>query len=179
MTIIATTNRLELRKFSLSDAEGFYGLNEDPEVIKYTGDQAFRDITEARNFIEQYDHYEKWGYGRWSVYRKDDGSYLGFCGLKYSAEKEETDLGFRFFKKYWNKGYATEAAKAALKVGYEDYQLLEVVGRAMKENLASHRVLQKLGMQKTLEFRENDAWWIQYEMMSEDYENFSRRPAPE
>ena len=56
MTIIATSNRLELRKFSLSDAEGFYGLNEDPEVIKYTGDQAFRDITEARNFIEQYDH---------------------------------------------------------------------------------------------------------------------------
>lgn len=167
MSVIVKTARLELRAFSLSDSEGFYLLNNDPVVIKYTGDEAFKDVEEAREFIRKYDHYEKWGFGRWSVYHIDTGAYLGFCGLKYSPEKQEVDLGFRFMQKYWNRGFATEAAQAALKVGFEKYGIKKMVGRAMMDNLASHRVLQKLGMEKMFEFEEDGEDWVQYEVVFE------------
>ncbi len=103
MKIVITTERLELRAFCASDAEGFYLLNMDPEVIKYTEDSPFKDVAAARRFIENYDHYEKFGFGRWSVYHKESNAYLGFCGLKYSPEKEEVDIGFRLPREYWAK----------------------------------------------------------------------------
>jgi RimJ/RimL family protein N-acetyltransferase len=80
---------------------------------------------------------------------KATDEYLGWCGLKYSADLNEYDIGFRFFKRYWNKGYATEAAHACLKLGFEKFNMQTIVGRAMKQNSGSIRVLQKLGMTYT------------------------------
>jgi RimJ/RimL family protein N-acetyltransferase len=164
MSIIVKTQRLELRQFSLSDSEGFFLLNKDPEVVKYTGDRAFKSIEETRNFIEKYDHYQKMGFGRWSVYHKVSQDYLGFCGLKFSPDKQEVDLGFRFLRKYWNQGFATESARAALKIGFGKYKLQKIVGRAMMANIASHSVLLKLGMKKRFEFEEEGEKWAHYEI---------------
>jgi RimJ/RimL family protein N-acetyltransferase len=58
----------------------------------------------------------------------------------------EVDLGFRFFKKYWNLGYATETAKACIEYGFHQLQLTKIVGRAMELNVASVKVLEKTGM---------------------------------
>lgn len=128
------------------DAENAYFLNLDPEVIQYTGDPPFKSVEEAGIFLTKYDHYRKYGFGRWAVIRKTDDAFLGWCGLKYSPDVDEYDVGFRFFKKYWNKGYATEAAKACLELGFEKYALPIIVGRAMTANKGSIRVLEKIGL---------------------------------
>lgn len=144
--MIITTPRLNLRQLTPADAERFYLLNADPEVIRYTGDAAFAAMDEAKEFLEGYNHYEKYGFGRWAVIRKEDNEFLGWCGLKYTPETDEYDIGFRFFKKYWNQGYATEAAKACLDYGLNDLGMKTIIGRAMKANSASIKVLEKIGM---------------------------------
>ncbi len=145
--IITKTSRLYLREFMPDDAPHFFALNNDPEVIRYTGDAPFANEAAARAFLEAYDAYARHGMGRWAVIRKEDEAYLGWCGLKYSPDLDEVDIGFRFFRKYWGRGYATEAAQACLAYGLETLGLKEIVGRAMKANHASMRVLEKLGMQ--------------------------------
>lgn len=143
---IHETTRLILREMTPEDAQGAYDLNSDPEVIQYTGDKSFETVEEARIFLTNYDHYRKYGFGRWAVIRKEDNAFLGWCGLKYTPEKDEYDIGFRFFKKYWNKGYATEAATACLEKGFNEFNMQVIVGRAMKDNTASIHVLQKIGL---------------------------------
>jgi RimJ/RimL family protein N-acetyltransferase len=165
--IESVTERLELRRFSSDDAAGFFRLNEDPEVIRYTGDSAFADENSARKFILNYSHYSHHGYGRWSVYNKLSGQYVGFCGLKYSPEKNEVDLGFRILRKYWGKGFATEAGIESLRLGFQRYGFKKIVGRAMEANLASHRVLEKLKMSRVNRFDEEGQIWIQYEIFPE------------
>ncbi len=155
--IIIETPRLLLREFREEDASFFFELNEDPEVVRYTGDPPFGSVEEARQFLRDYGQYEKFGYGRWAVLLKGeekDGSpaWIGWCGLKYTPELDETDIGFRFFRRYWGQGYATEAARACLDYGFGALGLKQVVGRVMKGNKASIRVLEKIGMEFWKEF---------------------------
>jgi ribosomal-protein-alanine N-acetyltransferase len=146
MNNILETPRLYLREFRLKDAEDFYQLNEDPEVVRYTGDRPFKNVEEALHFLKGYTHYCQYGFGRWAVIRREDEGWLGWCGLKYTPGLDEVDLGFRFFRKYWGQGYATETAKACLNYGMQELKLTEIVGRAMKANKASIRVMEKIGM---------------------------------
>ena len=146
MKQVLETERLILREHTVDDAENVYNLNLDPEVIKYTGDVAFLRIEEARDFLNNYNHYNKYGFGRWAVIEKATNEYLGWCGLKYTPELNEYDIGFRFLKKCWNKGYASEAAMACVELGLNKLEIKTIVGRAMKANLASIKVLQKIGL---------------------------------
>ncbi len=143
---ILETERLYLREMKLEDAENAYLLNLDPEVVKYTGDGTFKSIKDARIFLKNYDHYKKYGFGRWAVIKKSDSKFLGWCGLKYTKELDEFDIGFRFFKEHWNKGYATESAKECLEFGFKKIGIQKIVGRAMSENIASIKVLEKIGL---------------------------------
>jgi len=145
------TERTFLRKLTCDDAEDFYSLNLDPEVTKYTGDVAFKNIDNAKKFLKDYDQYEKYGVGRLAVIDKKTLKFIGWCGLKYSEDKDEYDIGFRFFKEFWNKGYATETAKKCLEFGFNHLGINLIVGRAMKENIGSIKVLEKIGMS----FKEN------------------------
>ena len=145
MKTIFTSERLILRELDVSDAENFYKLNSDPHVIKYTGDSDFNSVNEARAFLQNYSEYEKDGYGRWAVLSKADNVFLGWCGLKLN-EENKVDLGFRFFKIYWGNGFATEAAKACLNYGFSELKLPIIIGRALIENAASIKVLEKIGM---------------------------------
>lgn len=83
--------------------------------------------------------------------------FLGWCGLKYTKKSNEYDIGFRFQRAAWNMGYATEAAKSCIGYGFEKLGISEIVGRAMKENIASIRVLEKSGMafQQNFDFEGN------------------------
>ena len=147
LTCIFETQRLFLREFTIDDAENAYLLNLDEEVIKYTGDQSFISIEEAKKFLANYNDYKKNGFGRWAVINKTDNDFLGWCGLKYSTDVDEVDIGFRLFKKHWNKGYATESANACIEMGFNKFGITSIVGRARKENSASIRVLEKIGLQ--------------------------------
>ena len=145
MKTIIETERLRLREFCLADAEACFKLNTDLEVLKYTGDEPFESIEDATLFLSNYNEYQENGYGRWAVIEKTSKAFIGWCGLKRHS-KSFTDLGFRFFRKDWGKGYGTEAAKAALKVGFEDLKLDEIIGRAAIDNKASVKILEKIGM---------------------------------
>ena len=145
MTIL-TTDRLELREFRPADAKSLYDLNLDPEVVRFTGDVPFSDIREAATFIGYYDDYRKNGYGRWAMVEKETGKFIGWCGLKFHEDSRETDIGFRLFAEQWNKGFATEAARACLDYGFNALKLPSVIGRAMAANTASIRVLEKIGL---------------------------------
>jgi RimJ/RimL family protein N-acetyltransferase len=142
---IIETERLLLRGFNLDDAEDLFVLNSDSEVIKYTGDLAFRDVNDAKQFIKTYSTYNKNGYGRWAVVLKPELEFIGWCGIKLN-EENQIDLGFRFFRSKWGKGYATESSKAVLKYAFETLQLNEIVGRVIPENIGSVKVLEKIGM---------------------------------
>ncbi|MFA7445095.1 MAG: GNAT family N-acetyltransferase [Flavobacteriaceae bacterium] len=152
MKVILETERLFLRELNPFDAEDFYELNLNPNVTKYTGDKAFGSIDEAKLFLDNYKDYQINGYGRWAVIGKKSNEFLGWCGLKYDKNTDETDIGFRFFEKYWNRGFATESAKACIDYGFNELKIESIIGRAMKENTASVKVLEKIGLQFEREF---------------------------
>ncbi|MEM6966346.1 MAG: GNAT family N-acetyltransferase [Bacteroidota bacterium] len=143
--MVLETKRLILREFIIADAPGMFALNNDPTVMRFTGDRPFESVETARNFLKNYTAHQKYGFGRWAVLTKANKKFIGWCGLKRN-EEDQVDIGFRFFRKEWNKGYATESANACLHYGFEKLDLTEIVGRAHKENTASIRVLEKIGM---------------------------------
>ena len=146
MKIITTSQRLILREFEKSDGIHFYSLNNDPEVIKYTGDPTFTSVSEAEEFIENYSVYRDFGYGRWAVCLKETQEFLGFCGLKFHPKEKITEVGFRFFKNQWNKGYATESTLACLSYGFSELNLNEIYAHVHIKNFASQRVIEKCGL---------------------------------
>lgn len=167
--IIAETGRLLLRQFSSADAQGFYEMNNDPLVLQYTGDKPFASLADAAAFIASYDHYAHYGYGRWAVISRTNNTFIGFCGLKHTPATGEVDIGFRLQRQYWGKGYATEAAKAALKVGFMQYHLPMIIARAIVDNQASIAVIQKLGMRFRATFAENQQQWAIFELTRQDW----------
>lgn len=146
--IILETERCYLREFQPEDAGDMYRLNSDPLVALYTGDGPFKTLQEASDFISQYDQYKRYGMGRWAVISKQDKDFIGWCGLKYHPEKGIVEVGYRFYKKYWGQGYATESAKASLNYGFSVLKLAKIFAHSHIENSASIRVLEKLGMER-------------------------------
>lgn len=147
MNVILTTPRLILRQMTEADAPNIFQLNSDPEVTKYvheapttTHEHALKIITDI--IIPQY----KNGLGRWAMIQKSDNSFIGWCGVKYRADDDEYDLGYRIMRSAWGKGYATEAAGHCLAYGLDVLNLKLIQARAHFENLASLNVLQKIGM---------------------------------
>lgn len=155
MKTIGQTSRLILRETSAADAQMMYDLNNDPEVIRYTGDPPFQSVAEASIFLDQYDHFQKYNRGRWAVVDRASGDILGWCGLKYHEDTGENDIGYRLFRKYWNKGFATEASHLALQYGFRRLGLDTVIARAVKENVTSIKVMQKLGLEYEQDFEEH------------------------
>lgn len=145
-------------------------LNSDPEVLKFTGDKAFSSLDEARLFLENYNQYSLYGFGRWAVIQKSTGNFIGWCGLKYSATTDEVDIGFRFLKTVWNQGYATEAAQKCIELGFDIVGIKRIVGRAMVDNLASISVLEKLGLTYLKEFDFDGEKGVIYEIVCNEKE---------
>jgi RimJ/RimL family protein N-acetyltransferase len=156
MNAIIETSRLILRLFEDTEADTalLYELNRDPEVTRYTHDP-MRDVHHARKVLQEVilPQYALYNLGRWAVHIKPvyrrgrpDHTFIGWCGLKYRTELNEVDLGYRFMKTAWGKGYATEAAFASIHHGFSKLGLKEITGRALPGNLPSMRVLEKCGL---------------------------------
>lgn len=141
------TERLILRPFTLDDLDASYEMNVDPEVSKYTGDGGVLSKSELKRRIEEdvMGDYKKYGFGRFAVELKENNKFIGFSGLKYLPEYDVVDLGYRFIKEYWGRGYATESCQTSVKFGFETLKLEEIIGLVLPENIASVRVLIKLG----------------------------------
>lgn len=156
------TERTVLRPFIIEDSIALFNLNQDPEVLKYTGDVPFQSVEEANHFIKQYIKTQAPGLGRWAVIHKTSDQFLGWCGIKYNPDLNEYDLGFRFFKMYWGQGFATEVSRASLNYGFQQLKLDIILGRAMKQNVNSIHVLQKIGMHYANSFLINGEEWFVY-----------------
>jgi ribosomal-protein-alanine N-acetyltransferase len=150
--MIVETERLILREFLPSDDEGMFELDSNPEVHKYLGENPSRTIEDARKMIASIRHqYVENGIGRWAAIEKETGNFIGWSGLKFIKEYENNrihyyDVGYRLMPKYWGKGYATEAAKAAIQYGFEQLNANEIIGSANVENTRSRRALEKCGL---------------------------------
>ena len=120
--IIAETKRCILREFQLGDAEAMYRLNNDPAVLKHTGDLPFDSVEAAENFILNYKAYSETGFGRWAVIDKKSNEFLGWCGLKQHVTF--VDLGFRFHQEHWGKGFATETSIAVFRIRKNQFAII-------------------------------------------------------
>lgn len=155
MKKIIQSERLILREFTAEDAIHFYELNNDQEVLKYTGDNPFNSLNNAVLFLKNYNEYKLHGMGRWAVCLKNTNEFLGWCGLKYHPDKKLVEVGFRFYKKHWKNGYATESAKACINYGFKTLKLAEIYAHSHIENVKSHKVIEKCGMSFIKEFDYN------------------------
>lgn len=145
MKKILETDRLYFRQFVLDDAAILYEMHQDPAITKYTGDPIPWDsVGLVENILKEgiLPQYKK-KIGRWATFLKEDDTFIGWCGLK--DVDGEVDLGYRFIQKYWGNGYASEAAKAVLQYGI-DHNIKNIVGRASVDNIASVKVLEKIGL---------------------------------
>lgn len=115
---IPQTTRLILREIEVSDVESMFELNSDRGVMKYTGDISFESLLQTKTFIKNYPDYNKNGFGRNAVILRQTGGFLEWYGLK-KLQDGTVDIGYRFLKRHWNKGYATESAKAMLDCGFK------------------------------------------------------------
>ena len=168
---IVETDRLGMREFSPQDAEEMYALNEDWEVIKYTGDVAFESVEETKEFLKNYSDYKRNGFGRWIVELKETKEILGWCGLK-RHQSGAVDIGYRFSQKNWGKGYASESAKACLKYGFEVLKLDEIIANADDDNKKSIRVFDKIGL-SLVEKKPRDGFEnaVRYRILKKEFEN--------
>jgi RimJ/RimL family protein N-acetyltransferase len=141
------TERLLLRRFRLEDADVVYRMGTDPQVTRYTHEHA-TSIEQAREILIEHPlaDYQKHGFGRWACVLKATGEVIGFSGLKRLEDLGEVDVGYRFLPAYWGKGLATEAARVALDFGFTQLRLPRIIGLVIPENVASVRVLEKIGM---------------------------------
>ncbi len=159
MKIILETPRLLLREVEESDAEGFFEMDGDPAVARYVGTppvESREKCLESIRFIQS--QYAAYGIGRWSVVLKETGDFIGWCGLKRMAELTVNgrtgfvDIGYRFSRRYWGRGYATEAAQATLDYGFSTLKFEEICAFADLRNAASRQVLTRIGMREGNEF---------------------------
>ena len=148
MNAIIETERLILREFNINDYKEVYEFGSNLEVQRYTGDKIIESLNDAKELIKNvwYKDYKKYGYGRWAVIYKPENKIIGFAGLKYLPEFNETDIGFRFLPEYWGKGLASEASYEIIKYGFEKLGLEKIIGIALAENIGSCKVLKKIGL---------------------------------
>jgi RimJ/RimL family protein N-acetyltransferase len=143
-----STERLIMRGWRESDLAPWAAMNADPEVRKYLGPLLTAEQASAwvLNFQDDLDRY---GFGFWAVQVRASGEFIGFAGLD-TVEDEMPfagiELGWRLARPAWGHGYATEAALAALRYGFDVMGLPEIVAVTMAVNLRSRAVMGRIGM---------------------------------
>lgn len=148
MKILIETERLVLRKITLDDKAELFKLHAHPDVQMYTGEPVVESIEEIEMAIRaRIENYEKYGYGRWATFLKNEMQFVGWAGLDYLPEFDEIDIGYRFLPEFWGRGIASEASRAILTYGFDSLNIKRIIAIAMKENKASIRVMEKIGMQ--------------------------------
>jgi RimJ/RimL family protein N-acetyltransferase len=143
------TERLLLRRWRPADREPFAALNADPRVMKHFPRTLSRQESDA--LVERVEAtFEQNGFGPWAVEVPKVAPFIGFVGLsipRFEAHFSPcVEIGWRIAAEYWNRGYATEAARAALRAGFDVFQLEEIVSFTVPANLSSRRVMEKIGM---------------------------------
>ena len=153
-----TTERLSLRPCVAGDLDALYDIQSRPEVTRYLMYDT-RNRDQVREILEQRIHAD--GTERdavdLAVVLPDSGRLIGDVVLFLrNPEHRQGEIGYLFHPDYGGRGYATEAARALLRLGFEDYRLHRIVGRIDARNTASARVLERIGMRREAHFVQNE-----------------------
>ena len=149
------TSRLILRPWRESDLLAFADLNADPVVMQFITGVLTRDESDA--YVERaITHFAKNGFCKWAVESPGVASFIGAVGLtnvKFEASfTPAVEVAWRLNRRYWGKGYATEAAQAAIADGFNRVGLAEIVSMTALTNTASMKVMERIGMRRAFEF---------------------------
>jgi ribosomal-protein-alanine N-acetyltransferase len=143
------TERLALRRMTTNDFDWLVDLYSDAEVTQYLGGTKTRaQVGEmlATRVIDYYDAHP--GLGLWMTLERSTGCALGFHLLNHIQGETIIQVGYGLTRQAWGQGYATEMAEALLRHGFTNLRLPRIVGMAHMENLASQRVLAKIGLHR-------------------------------
>lgn len=141
------TTRLRLRPYRADDAAAMFAVFGDAEVMRFSQSGADPTVEATAARIQKLiDHQERFGFSLWVVEDRASGAPLGDCGLKQLADGPEIEVGYRFARSQWGKGYATEAAAASVDYGFRTLALPRIVGVVEPPNVASCQVLEKIGL---------------------------------
>ncbi len=154
--VVLTTPRLLLRTWREDDLPLYAALNSDPEVVKYLGGPLTREGSDE--IAEWAQHvFETEGIGLLAVERREDGAFLGMCGLHHqSSVPDEVEVAWRLAYEHWGHGYATEAATAWLDHGFDALGFPEIISITDPPNVRSLAVMRRLGMTFEREARIED-----------------------
>jgi RimJ/RimL family protein N-acetyltransferase len=149
--VLLSTQRLALREPKIEDASLLFELDSDPEVMRYISsgaptpfDRIAQDILPS--WVERSERDCRFGY--WIAERKASGEFAGWFHLRESRVEPGTmELGYRLRRVFWNQGLATEGGRALLDLAFWEYGLDRVIATTLAANLASRRVMEKLGME--------------------------------
>jgi RimJ/RimL family protein N-acetyltransferase len=158
MQIHLETERLILRRFAEADEDNLVDLDSDPDVMRYlsggkpTPRRVIHDEILPR-VIRYYDRHP--GFGSWAAVEKSTGTFIGWIAFRPAEGKglEDVELGYRLRKSAWGKGYATEGVRALMRRGFAELGVQRVFATTYQDNLASRRVMEKLGMTLVRRFR--------------------------
>lgn len=156
------TKRLLIRKFKFKDWQAVYEYTSDVNVMKYIPEGVFTE-EDVKEFINKNigDTAEKF-----AVVLIDENIVIGHIVFyKYFGE-HTYEIGWVFNPKYYNRGYASEAAQAILKFGFEKMKLHRIIATCQPENIPSYRVMEKIGMRREGYFKKcipkGNEWWDEY-----------------
>ncbi|MBW4556639.1 MAG: GNAT family N-acetyltransferase [Trichormus sp. ATA11-4-KO1] len=147
------TPRLILREFRREDFQQLASILADPQVMKFSR-TGILSSSETQEKIESFIvSYAKYGFGKLAVFLKENNELIGYCGIAVEQidQKDEIEIRYRLSPKFWGQNLATEAASATLQYGFERFNFAYILGIVERANIASMRVLEKLGMQYTRE----------------------------
>ena len=159
------TERLVLETWQASDWAEFRPIATDNEVMRYiTGGAPWSD-DQIRSFVDrQVQCYLERGFCRWKLVEKPTGELIGFCGVGFWRDGLDPEIGWWLARPFWGKGLATEAATVALRDVFERVKLDRVISVARPANLASTRIMEKLGLQFETEFESEGVQLVRYAM---------------
>jgi RimJ/RimL family protein N-acetyltransferase len=146
------TPRLRLRTWRESDRKPFAALNADPVVMEFFPSPQTRSSSDASIDMWQ-SQFELQGWSNWAVELRSSGQFIGFTGLSVPRRALPfspcVEVGWRLAREHWGRGYATEAARAALEVGFRRLVLAEIVSFTAIANVRSRAVMERIGMRNT------------------------------
>lgn len=172
--VLLETERFRIRELELTDVDGMYKLDSNPNVHKYLGNNPIKTKDEALKMIEFIrKQYIDNGIGRWAIIDKKTNEFIGWTGMKWITEetngrKNFYDIGYRLIEENWGKGIATETAKACLKYGFENLKTDKIFAIADRFNEGSNKILKKLGMRLTETYFDNGMELNWYEISKND-----------
>jgi ribosomal-protein-alanine N-acetyltransferase len=175
MNLILETDRLILRELQLSDAAAFFAMDNNPKVHQYLWNKPVQKIEETIEIILAVrQQYVDNGIGRFAMVSKETSEFIGWAGLKFNTEAVNHkvnfyDIGYRVDEQFWGKGYASEAALAWLKYGFETMKIKTMEAAAHADNLASNRILKKMGMHCTGQYLEDAIYWNWYQLENKNF----------